>query len=318
MKDYYNILGVSRDASNIEIKKAFKNLAKTHHPDKGGDKTKFQEINEAYETLSNPEKKSQYDNPVENNFFNFDFHTNFRSQNIIKRNDHHYFCKISLKDIYFGITKKLKIQRTRICRSCKKSCNNCNGNGFITQHMQMGPFSQVIQNTCNKCNGQGQEIYNTDCKICESKGAIKEEQILEIVIEKGTEYGKQFVFEEWGEQAIKNNEISGAFIVTIQIEKDTHFERRDIDLIYKKELTFRESIVGTNLLIPHFDGEFNINTTGFGIINPNKEYIIFNKGIQKEGKSGNLNIIFTINYKEKTFTEDQLQLLNDTFDKIEF
>lgn len=332
MKDYYNILGVSKDASDIEIKKAYKNLAKTHHPDKGGDKSKFQEINEAYETLSNSDKKHQYDNPMQHdNFFNFEFNNNtFFTQhnqqhfhntnhkNIVRKKDHHYSCKISLKDIYFGITKKLKVQRARICRSCKKSCNKCNGNGNLTQHIQMGPFSQIVNSLCNTCRGSGFDPSNTDCKLCNSNGSIQEDKIFEIVIEKGTESGKQIIFQEWGEQAIKPNEISGSFIVTIYIEKDQFFERRNLDLIYNIDLTFKESIVGKKVTIPHFNGDFPLNTTGFGIINPNKEYIIFKKGLVKGEKTGNLHIIFKIKYKEKTFTEDQLKLLNETFDKTLF
>jgi len=317
---YYNILGVPRDASNIDIKKAYQKLAKTHHPDKGGNKENFQKINEAYETLSNPEKRSAYDNPIQSdNFFNFDFHNNFfKKQNIIKKNDHHYFCKVSLKDIFFGTTKKLKVQRVRICRSCKKSCNNCNGNGYTSHHIQVGPFSQVVQHTCNVCRGTGQEKSNIDCKLCDSNGTIQEEKIFEIQIEKGTESGKQIIFEEWGEQAIKNNEISGSFIVTIQIEKHEHFAKRGMDLVYNIPLTLKESIVGKKVNIPLFDGEFTLDTVGFGIINPNKEYIVFNKGIVKDGKSGNLHIIFKIQYYEKSFTKDELKLLNETFDKINF
>ena len=316
---YYNILGVSKDASNIEIKKAYLKLAKTHHPDKGGDKEKFQKINEAYETLSNSEKRNKYDNPMQSDFFNFEFHNNFfKKQNIIKKNDHHYFCKVSLKDIFFGITKKLKVQRTRICRSCKKSCSNCNGNGHTVHNIQVGPFSQVVQHTCNVCRGIGQENTNMDCKLCNSTGNIQEEKIFEIEIERGTDSGKQIVFEEWGEQAVKNNEISGSFIVTIQIEKHPDFEKRNIDLVYTIPLTLKESIIGKNVIIPHFDGEFNLNTSGFGIINPNKEYIVFKKGIVKDGTSGNLHIIFKIKYEEKSFTKEQLKLLNEIFDKVNF
>lgn len=325
MSTYYDILGVSKDASNIEIKKAYQKLAKTHHPDKGGDKEKFQKINEAYETLSNSEKKHTYDNPDpflnshSDNIFNFEFHNNFfKKQNIIKKNDHHYFCKVSLKDIFFGTTKKLKVQRTRICRSCKKSCNNCNGNGYTTHHMQVGPFSQVVHNTCNKCGGLGQENSTIECQLCNSKGTIQEEKIFEIEIERGGESGKQIIFEEWGEQAIKNNEISGSFIVTIQIEKHPDFEKKDIDLVYNINLTLKESIIGKNIIIPHFDGEFNLDTAGFGIINPKKEYIVFNKGMFKNNKYGNLHIIFNIEYKEKTFTKEQLHLLNETFNKLDF
>ena len=161
MSDYYNILGLSRGASDDDIKASYRKLARQHHPDKGGDKEFFQKIQEAYETLSDSSKKQQYDNPMNmntgiDNMFPFGFEHPFfkhhtRQQQIVKKSDHTYSCRITLKEVYTGTIKKLKINRKRICKICISNCKQCGGNGVSTQHVQMGPFTQVGQQTC-KCD----------------------------------------------------------------------------------------------------------------------------------------------------------------------
>jgi DnaJ family protein A protein 2 len=323
MTDYYNILGVSKNASDDEIKRAYKKLALKTHPDKnGGDDTEFKKINLAYETLSDPNKRNAYDNPnpfdgntpFNHPFFNFHQNQNQNQHRNRKLSDHHYVCKISLKDVFFGITKKLRVNRTRICNSCIKTCNSCNGSGNITQHVQMGPFTQVINRSCNACSGSGnvKNDGNIHCTKCLSKGNITEERIFEIVLEPGVETGKRIVFEEWGEQASKDNEISGSFIVTIQVEENIHFKRRGLDLRYTLEISLKESIIGKYISIPYFSEDVNIDTKGFGIINPGKEYIIYNKGLKdKDNKCGNMYLIFKIKYPEKPLTDKEIEILTN-------
>lgn len=328
MSDYYNILGIPKDASDDDIKRAYKKLALKTHPDKnGGDDTEFKKINIAYETLSDPQKRNDYDNPHMDNMFDtgnpfnhpfFNFHQNQNFQNAnIKLNDHHYTCRISLKEVFLGTTKKLKVNRNYTCKSCVKSCNKCNGSGKITQHVQMGPFRQIINSTCSECSGNGKMKNGGDiyCTKCESKGVLNEERIFEIILNPGVETGKTIIFEEWGEQASKDNQISGSFIVTIKVEDHPHFQRKNSQLRYNVDLTLKESIIGKNLSIPHFSGDFNIDTKGFGIINPEKEYIIYNKGFPNDSKEfGNLHLIFKIKYPEKTLTNEEIEM----FKKIDF
>jgi DnaJ-class molecular chaperone len=324
--DYYNILGVLKNASDDEIKRAYKKLALKKHPDKnGGDDTEFKKINIAYETLSDKNKRHAYDNGTshfdnmnQENPFNhpfFNFHRNQNQQNTLRKmNDHFYTCKISLKDVFFGTTKKLRVNRTRICKSCIKSCDVCNGSGKITQQIQMGPFSQIINRSCDTCNGTGKNKNNGNihCTKCESSGSINEENIFEIILDQGVETGKQIVFEEWGEQASKENEISGSFIVVIKVEEDPIFKRNNLHLRYTIDITLKESIIGKNISIPHFSDDFNIDTRGFGIINPEKEYIIYNKGLRDtNNKNGDLYLIFKIIYPEKTLTDEEIKILNE-------
>ena len=181
----------------------------------------------------------------------------------------------------------------------------------------MGPFTQMIQQQCNACNGSGKEVHNQSCSLC-TKGTILEEKIFEVQIERGVESGKKIVFEEWGEQPSKDNEIAGSFIITINIDEHPDFKRRGNHLVFNIPLTFKESIVGKDVLVPHFSEEFNLDTRGFGIVNPNKEYIIFNKGMVNGDKTGNLHIKFQIEYKERTFSKQELDLISEVFDKVNF
>lgn len=329
MADYYNILGISKSASDDEIKNAYRKMARSHHPDKGGDKETFQKIQEAYETLSDPNKRDEYDNPSpfgNINNLNFNFNNSFfkhnqsTQNNIVKKNDYYYVCKIALREVYFGTLKKLKVQRTKICKGCIQKCNRCDGSGQTVQHLQMGPFTQIVQKPCGNCVGTGKiNIENSNCVECKSTRKITEEMIFEINIKPGVDSGERFEFKDWGEQPIKDNEIAGSFIVTIEIDKDLNFTRNGLNLKHNVSLTLKESIIGKQITIPHFNENIPLDTKGFGVINPNKEYILYNKGlIDSNGKRGNVQIKFIIQYQDRTFTELELQVLKSTFEKIDF
>lgn len=328
MSDYYNILGVSKDASANDIKKKYRQLARENHPDKGGNKEHFQKIQEAYETLSDPQKRNEYDNgktpnvhinggfPFEFNFNPF-FHPQSKPQQPSqKKNDHIYTCKITLRDVFFGITKKIKVQRKRVCVICKADCSQCNGMGQMTQHIQMGPFTQILNQICQGCSGTGIK-HKSSCDTCKSKGSIPEERVFEVVIDKGVETGRQYIFKGWGEQAIKSNEISGNLVVNIVVEEHDLFKRNGLNLLYKIDIDLKDCIVGKFITIPLFDGDLTITTRGFGVINPHKEYILFERGLRDNSdKKGNLHIIFIINYPEIQFSDNDIQLLTDTFNKV--
>jgi DnaJ-class molecular chaperone len=189
---------------------------------------------------------------------------------------------------------------------------------MISQHIQMGPFLQYIQQTCQFCNGSCKmNDKSKECNECNTTGRIQEENIFEINIKRGINSGEKFIFHEWGEQAVKDNEVSGDFVVNIIVENDVNFSRDNLDLLYTINLTFRESVIGKNITIPHFGGDFVLDTRGFGLINPNKEYVIYNRGLLDEsGKSGNLRVKYQITYPEKTFNDFDTYILTDAFNKV--
>lgn len=327
MSDYYDILGISKSATDEEIKTAYRKLAKTHHPDKGGDKNKFQEIQTAYETLSDSNKRNNYNNSSfqQQNMshfpspFDHPFFTYHNKTTITKKNDYIHNCNISLNDVYTGINKKFRVQRTKICINCKKICQTCNGNGKIIHNHQFGPFIQKVEQICSTCNNTGILKNQDNCKICNNKRSITEENLFDVNIKPGIESGTKITFPEWGEQATRHNEIPGSFIVNIIINDHPDFQRNKLNLTWKTNISLRDSIIGKTIVIPHFAKPFELHTRGFGIINPQKEYIIHNRGlIDERGNQGNLYIKFIIEYPELNFNDEQINILQSAFNQINF
>jgi DnaJ-class molecular chaperone len=325
MTDYYEILEIQRTATKDEIKQSYKRLAKIHHPDKGGDKEVFQKIQTAYETLSDEQKRQQYDNPMPQfhgmpdifgnggGFFpgnpvNLDFL--FRN-NMKKNINHNHSINITLYDVHFGLKKTLNIKHEVKCENCNKKCESCKGAGRKKQFMSIGPMQIIQEQPCSDCNAHGIVKNNISCSLCDNKGFTIKENIITIVIPKGVENGKQFVFKGLGEQAKHENEMSGDLIITVQIDDGILFKRNGLDLIYEVNISFKESIIGKEIAIPHFEKEFMININNFGIIDPTKHYIINNKGLRNESNVyGNLYIKFSIDYNYK-LDEKKLQKLKE-------
>jgi DnaJ-class molecular chaperone len=334
--NYYDILGVSKDASEDEIKRAYKKLALKTHPDKnGGDDTMFKQINVAYETLSDPDKRREYDNPHQMPDFgggfpggdifeqlfrgmggmNINVNINGQRHNgPIKRGNHLHRIGISLNDVHTGLVKTLKLKINKVCFDCKTKCGNCNGSGTIIRIQQTGPFVQQIQSQCGICNGSGS--VNTDnvlCKKCNGTSNYMEEEIVKVEIPKGVNTGDQIIFSKMGEQPQRPNEEAGDLLVQIVVEEDPYFGREGDNLIFKTKITLAESLIGKDILIPHFEDNVRINTNIFGIINPNKRYHIQGKGLC--GK-GDLIFMFEIIYPEKELDSYDRDILKNVFNNL--
>lgn len=331
MTDYYTTLGVTNTASQDDIKKAFRKLAFSNHPDKGGDVNTFQKIQEAYETLSDPEKRKLYDAPQQPPSYSFPFEfgglhgfhpfaqfmqqQNYESQ-IAKKPDREFLLKITLDDVFYGKKKKFKVSRDVLCLACHAECKQCNGTGKRVIRSQIGNTIQITHGQCSLCNGTGSARIN-QCSNCDSKGVVCESDIFEIDIPRGVENGKSFVFEGWGCQATNKKETPGNLVVKVHVEEHGVFKRAGNDLMMTVTLTLRESLLGKSLDVPHFEKSFNINTKGFGIINPNKQYTIFEKGlVNNNGDHGQLHIRFNIIYPEKTLNNDEIKVLTLALDNI--
>ena len=331
-EDYYKILGVSKNATDAEIKKAFHKLALVNHPDKGGDKEKFQKISIAYEVLSDPDKKNAYDNPQQ---FSHPFGTHFsggfnpfehmfsqmhmhqQSQQNVKVtskkcNDSIFTINLNLKDVHNDLTKNFKISVKKSCLKCKKTCNVCNGSGQQTVQRQIGPMTQIMTSTCNKCNGNGEINNHVECE-CEGK-EIVEEKIVEVKIPKCSRNGENIVFEGLGEQPSNTRDKPGNLVFSLVIkESDKHFTRKENNLIHTVHIDLKSSIVGKVIDIPHYDNTIVLNINTLGIINPNKEYILFNMGL---GGKGNLILRFIIEYPEITLTDNDILIFTNAFNQI--
>jgi len=181
MIDYYEVLGVEKNASAEDIKKAYKNLALKYHPDRnGGDKDaedKFKEINEAYQTLSNQDKRNRYDNP-EPSFGGFpfdmrDFFGGFGSRGRVptRGRDIVLSLNITLYEAIFGKKKKVDYSFEVACTACLSSCSACGGSGFATK--RMGNMS--VYQPCELCNGKGSiQDQSKSCSVCNGRGTVEE------------------------------------------------------------------------------------------------------------------------------------------------
>ena len=280
-KDYYKILGVDKGASDEEIKKAYKKLAIKHHPDKNqGSKEseeQFKEVAEAFDVLSDGNKKSQYDRfgSVGNNGnsggnpFNMDdifsqfgdiFGNGFgqqRRQQQRKGSDLRIKVTVDLKDIIFGSTKKLKYSRHIKCSVCDGkggsdvvSCAPCNGTGqrSVVQNTPFGTIRQVA--VCSHCNGEGKTIKNP-CKSCSGQGTSIKQETVDVEIPKGAIGGSYMTMPQYGNYI--RDGIPGDLQIVIEEIPDRNFKREDTNLIYEDKISVIEAILGLERKIqtPH-------------------------------------------------------------------
>lgn len=334
--NYYDILGVSKEASEDEIKRAYRKLALKTHPDKnGGDDTMFKKINVAYETLSDPDKRREYDNPHQMPNFggggfpggdifeqlfrgmggmNINVNINGQRHGPLRRSNHLHRISVNLRDIHTGLVKTLKLKLNKVCFDCRQKCENCNGSGMTVRIQHNGPFVQQVQSPCNMCGTTGSINKNKmSCNICKGTSNYVVDETIKVEIPKGTHYGTKVVFTGMGEQEQKLGEIAGDLIIEIIIEEDPYFLREDDNLIFKTKLTLGEIFIGKDIVVPYFDEHIRINTNIFGIINPNKKYHIKGKGLC--GK-GDLIFIFEIVYPEKVLDSYDRESLKNVFKNL--
>jgi DnaJ-class molecular chaperone len=311
MKDYYSILNVLKNATENEIKKAYKVLSLKYHPDRpNGDDSKFKELSEAYEILSDSNKKNIYDagqDPSNSKEFNHDFNHEFFKQFFrngpsrqTKRGNFIHNINITLKEVHIGISKTLKINVKKLCFNCKIKCSTCNGTCIVD--FQNGPF--IMKRDCNACSNGYHNNFNAKCSYCDGTFEKNEEKICKINIPKCTNDGNIIVIEGLGEQIHKQNEIPGDLHFKINITNDKNFTRQNNNLIYQVQLTFKESIIGKPISIPYFNGDINMVTDGFGIINPNKTYSLKGRGL---GGEGDLILNFKINYPLGIYSKEIIE-----------
>mmetsp|Transcript_60867 Transcript_60867/g.170190 ORF Transcript_60867/g.170190 Transcript_60867/m.170190 type:complete len:430 (+) Transcript_60867:16-1305(+) len=276
----YEVLGVSKDADEGEIRKAYRKLALKNHPDKGGDPEKFKEISAAYDILSDEEKRSTYDkygleglegqmggegHSAEDIFSMFfgGGGGGRRSRGPQKGEDIVHSIKASLEDLYNGKTVRLAISRNKPCQECdgrggkegaEKACTDCNGRGVRVQIRQIGPgMIQQMQSNCSACKGTGKCISEKDkCKSCKGSKVYKDRKVLEVNIEKGMSHGQKIKFS--GEADEIPGTVAGDVIIVIQQKEHDSFKRKGADLVMTVKLSLSEALCGFTRTITHLDG----------------------------------------------------------------
>jgi molecular chaperone DnaJ len=279
-KDYYAVLGVSRDAGDADLKKAYRNLARTYHPDKNsGDKNaeeRFKEISEAYAVLSDPDKRAQYDRfgtvSGQGGFGDVGFGTIFedlfegffggsergRRTRARRGDDLRYDLEISLEEAAEGLESKLQIPRLEACETCNGSgqeagtrpetCTTCRGQGQV----RLSQGFLTVARPCPSCRGQG-TVNRHPCKACSGDGRQPRERLLKVTIPAGIEDGNQLRLSGEGEGGLLGGP-AGDLYVVIHVRPHEIFSRQGPHLFCELPLSFPQATLGDTVKVPILGG----------------------------------------------------------------
>lgn len=288
-KDYYETLGVSRDVTPDDLKKAFRHLARKYHPDlnKGSKEAedKFKEINEAYQVLSDPKKKAEYDQVghaafspgeapgyqtpnYEDLFRDFglgDIFEAFSSRPGRSRSragaDLRYDIEISLTDAFYGTKNSVSVPHITECGTCHgtgaqpgyiRNCTKCGGTGEIRSVQKSGQKQVMNITQCPECGGRGKIITKT-CQTCHGKGTTQRTRRIEVSIPAGVEDGKFLRIAGEGEPG-ENNGPPGDLYAVIHIKKHPVFERHGSDLHSTAVIGLATALLGGDIVVPTITG----------------------------------------------------------------
>lgn len=338
---FYDILGVSVTATDVEIKKAYRKCALKYHPDKNPSEEaaeKFKEASAAYEILSDSEKRDIYDQFGEDGLsgaggaggfpgggfgFGDDIFSQFfgaggaqRPRGPQRGKDIKHEISASLEELYKGRTAKLALNKQILCKECEgrggkkgavKKCTSCNGQGIKFVTRQMGPMIQRFQTECDVCHGTGDIIDPKDrCKSCNGKKVENERKILEVHVEPGMKDGQRIVFKGEADQA--PDVIPGDVVFIVSERPHKSFKRDGDGLVYEAEIDLLTAIAGGEFALEHVSGDWlKVGIVPGEVIAPGMRKVIEGKGmpIPKYGGYGNLIIKFTIKFPENHFTSEE-------------
>jgi|TARA_R110000796_G_scaffold95432_1_gene200608 molecular chaperone DnaJ len=265
MKDYYQILNINKNASQGEIKKAYRKLSKQYHPDVNPQgEEKFKDIAAAYDILGDETKKKQYDNPSPfgQQFSGnpFDMFNQQRRQNKPKTKDKVMRVTLTPEDSFNGIEKELTFKSKASCELCsgtggkKNTCKTCAGRGFNRQKIGTGFFTQTVDTPCQTCRGSGEMVIDP-CNNCNGLGSIDKFKNIKLTIPKGVDNGD---FLRVGGKGDFINNIQGDLLIQINMIK-SKYEKVGKDLVFKVELTPADMLLNKTIRVQHPDGELEIN-----------------------------------------------------------
>ncbi|MCT4469827.1 DnaJ C-terminal domain-containing protein [Mycoplasma sp. HS2188] len=333
-KDYYKILGISKDATEKEIKTAYRKLAMQYHPDKLKDGTsdkKMQEINEAYQVLSDKEKRANYDKygtedapqgfggfggdmggfgDIFGSFFNsFTGSSSSHSYGPSRGDDLLSRIQIDFNDAIKGKQVTLELKKWEICDLCNgkgaqnasdiKTCSVCNGSGQ-QQFQQRTPFGVInTVGTCRNCNGVGEIIANK-CNQCKGEKYIRKNKKVSFNVSEGADTGERIKLAGYGDRG-ENGGPSGDMYVEIYVKDHKHYIRKGLNLFLEYPVSFLDIVKENEVLVPTPYGNETIKLRRNY---QNGQTIILNgKGVKKNGRVGELRITFKVMIPELSNTE---------------
>lgn len=344
-KDYYEVLGVSKSASEAEIKSAFRRLAKKYHPDVSKEPDaaeRFKEAQEAYAVLSDESKRKQYDQfghaAFDNNgaggasgfdFSGFDFSDIFSeifgsgfgfsggfsrgSSYAEKGRDILLYVDLTFEEAAFGLTKKVNINTTEECESCdgkgghgEKTCDKCGGKGTITVSQRTMFGTFQSKTTCDKCGGKG-VIYSSTCSACKGKGYQKVNKDVKVKIPAGVDTGNRLRLPGKGEAGI-NGGPNGDVYLEFRVKEHPLYQREEEDLYVTLPLTITEAILGCKKDVPTLYGNVKMSIPAGS--NTGDKHRLRGKGMEdpNTGRKGDMYIVLKI-IMPKRLSREQKKLI---------
>jgi molecular chaperone DnaJ len=346
-RDYYEVLGVARNASSDDLKSAFRRLARQYHPDvnKSPDaEERFKEINEAYAVLSDSEKRAAYDRfghagvrgPGGATDFTVDFsdfadifgdlfgfggfgRSSARSRNAPRRGaDLQYRVDLTFEEAVFGVEKEIQITRDEVCQTCRgrgaepgtsaERCETCNGSGEVRQMRQTILGSMVQVTTCPACRGQGETI-KTPCHTCQGSGLERRTRDKIVNIPPGVDSGTQIRLAGEGQPGT-NGGPNGNLYIAIQVKTHKFFRRRDYDILLDLNINIAQAALGADVEIPTVDGPEKLEIPAG--TQPGKVLRLRSKGVPKLRASGRGDQLVIINVEiPKRLNSEQRELFEE-------
>lgn len=330
-KDYYDILGVNKNATDKEIKDAFRSKSKKFHPDKeGGDEEKFKEINEAYSILSNSTQRSKYDqfghdmnqyhhgfnnhfhDDILNNFMRnhgFGFNQGFEQQ-VRRGQDLTVNLKLTLEEIYKGVNKKFNYRRNDTCKSCigkggngEITCPTCNGQGRVINVMDTPMGRMQTINACPTCESNG-KIVEHICNKCNGQGLEQIIEEIDINIPAGINDGSFFNLGGKG-NGIKNGVCGNLKVIITELPHNT-FIRYGNDLKQTLKLTYSQLVLGDKIDINTIDGKkIRVSIPEYSDINDNLRIVGKGMKIMDFDSYGDLILILDIEIPKKVSDKEK-------------
>ncbi len=341
-RDYYEILGVSRTATDDEIKKAFRRLAKQYHPDANagddGAAEKFKEIGEAYQVLSDPEKRQMYDrfghNAPQGGFGDFssgfggfadimEEFFGFGSRSAARRGPQpgahlKYNLTISFEEAVFGAEKELDIPRLEVCPTCHGSgaepgttpirCPQCHGSGEV-RRVQQSIFGQFVNvTTCPRCEGEG-EVVSTPCSNCRGQKRVQITRKIKVSIPPGVDDGMQIRLSGEGEAGTRGGPPGNLYVV-VSVKTHPLFRREGNDLLLDLPLSIVQAALGDEIEVPTLEGKTHLTIppgTQFG-----KTFRVKEHGVPQLRRNGRGDLLVTVQVVVPTeLNEKQKALLRE-------
>jgi molecular chaperone DnaJ len=317
-RDYYEVLGVGRDAGPDQIRSAFRHLAMQYHPDRNpGDaaaEERFKEVAEAYDVLCDPEKRARYDsfghaggfqspfdgfgaagfagasiNEIFGEIFGEMFGGARRSRGRTRGSDLRYHLEVSFEEAAFGTTARIEIPRPRRCATCRgsgarpgtqpRTCPTCRGSGEL--RVSQGFF--VMARTCHQCSGEGKVIPER-CGDCGGSGSAADKATVEVRVPQGVDTGTRLKLRGEGEPAPSPQGEAGDLYVVVQVREHPIFQRQDTEVVCEVPISISQAALGATVEVPTLDGPHKLKIPAG--TQPGKTFKLKGKGVPALGGGG--------------------------------